>query len=223
MSKTSMSCCSAGEKPPFIFVGHSMGGPIVQRYYWRYPSDVAGIILVDPSNEEAAMQTIPEMKAAVAANRARRTREMEDWRATNKWPPQQFPSELPADLRARLVAASASRNWWEARFGEGALPDLEVSMSPERRRIAVPFVVIRAQWRNPPGWSDEVMARFRRHWREAQDEIASRSGHTKVVETTSGHDVPIEAPAVIVNEIRLMAREVWSLARSSRTAKIESS
>ena len=203
----------SGEKPPFIFVGHSMGGPIVQRYYWRYPSDVAGIILVDPSNEEASLQTIPEMKAAVAAHRARRTKEMENWRATNKWPPQQFPSELPADLRARLIAASASRNWWEARFGEGALPDLEVSMSPEQRRIAARLVVIRAKWRNPPGWSDEVMERFRKHWREAQDEIASRSRHTKIVETNSGHDVPIEAPGVIANEIRFMAREVWKPAR----------
>src|ERR1051325_9696575 len=39
----------AGEKPPFIFVGHSMGGPIVERYYWKYPEDVAGLVLVDPA------------------------------------------------------------------------------------------------------------------------------------------------------------------------------
>ena len=198
----------SGEKPPFILVGHSMGGPIVQRYYWRYPADVAGIILVDPSNEEASLQTIPEMTAAVAAHRAKRTKEMEEWRATNVWPAQSFPSELPKDLRARLVAASASRNWWEARFGEGSLPDLTVSMPVDQRRISVPLVVIRAQWHNPPGWSDEVTARFRKHWREAQDEIASRSASTKIVETTSGHDVPIEAPDVIVNEIRLMAHKI---------------
>ena len=89
------------------------------------------------------------------------------------------------------------------------LPDFEISMSPEQRRIAAPLVVIRAQWRNPPGWSDEVTERFRKHWREAQDEIASRSEHTKVVEAAGGHDVPIEAPGVIVNQIRLIAREVW--------------
>ena len=82
-------------------------------------------------------------------------------------------------------------------------------MSPEQRRIGVPLVVIRARWHNPPGWSDEVTERFRKHWREAQDEIASRSQHTTVVETSSGHDVPIEAPGVIANQIRLMAREVW--------------
>ena len=196
-------------KPPFILVGHSMGGPIVERYYWRYPTEVAGLILVDPANVEASLQTIPEMKAAIAANRARRTKEMEDWRSTGKWPVQQFPSKLPADLRARLIAASASQNWWEARFGEGALPDLEVSMTPEQRRIAVPLVVIRAQWRKPDGWSDDAIERFRKHWREAHDEIASRSPRAKIVETPGGHDVPIEAPAVVANEIRLMARQVW--------------
>jgi pimeloyl-ACP methyl ester carboxylesterase len=199
----------SGEKPPFLLVGHSMGGPIVERYYWRYPTEVAGIVLVDPANVEASLQTIPEMKAAVAANRARRTKEMEEWRATGKWPVQQFPKELPADLRARLIAASASRNWWEARFGEGSLPDLEVSMSPEQRHIAVPLVVIRARWSKPAGWSDDALERFHKHWREAQDEIASRSPHGKVVETASGHDVPIDAPDVVTTEIRLMARQVW--------------
>jgi len=199
----------SGEKPPFILVGHSMGGPLVERYYWRYPSEVAGLILVDPANSEAGFTTIPEYKQAAAAHRAKRTREMEEWRAKNNWPKQTFPSQLPADLRARLVAASASRNWWEARFAEGALPDLDVSMPAEQRRINVPLVIVAAKWRNPPGWSDEVTERFRKHWREAQDEIASRSPHAKIVEVDSGHDVPIEAPGVVVNEIRLLARQVW--------------
>jgi len=199
----------AGEKPPFILVGHSMGGPIVERYAWRYPADVAGLILVDPANAEASLPKVPEMQQAVAANRERRTKEMAEWRATDKWPPQQFPSQLPADLRERLVAASASRNWWEARFAEGALPDLDVTMTPEQRRIGVPLTIISAKTRNPPGWSDEATARFRKHWREGQEEIASRARNAKIVETDSGHDVPIEAPQTVVREIKAMAAKVW--------------
>ena len=198
-----------GEKPPFILVGHSMGGSFVQRYYWRYPSEVAGLILVDPANLEASLPKLPEYQQAAAAHRARRTKEMEEWRASGKWPKQEFPSTLPADLRARLVAESASRNWWEARFAEGALPDLESVMTAEQRRIGVPLVVISAQWHNPAGWSDEATARLREHFRAGQEEIASRSPRSKIVETPSGHDVPTEAPMVIVNEIRRMARQVW--------------
>jgi pimeloyl-ACP methyl ester carboxylesterase len=180
----------------------------VERYYWRYPSEVAGMILVDPANAEAGFTSTPEYKSTAAAYRAKRTKEMEEWRATNAWPEQTFPKQLPADLRSRLVAASASRDWWEARFAEGALPDLEVSMTSAERKINIPLVIIRAKGRNPPGWSDEATERFRKHWREEQDEIASRSTHAKVVEVDGGHDVPIEAPEVIVNEIRAMARQV---------------
>lgn len=199
----------SGEKPPFILVGHSMGGSIVQRYYWRYPSEVAGIIAVDSANLESSRPRLPEYQQAAAAHRARRTREMEEWRATDKWPKQDFPEELPRDLRARLVAGSASRNWWEARFGEGGLPDMDQAMTPEQRRIDVPLVVIAAQWSKPPGWSDEATERLRRNWLEAQEEIASRSPQSRIVHTDSGHDVPIEAPDVVAAEIRALARQVW--------------
>lgn len=200
-----------GEKPPFILVGHSMGGSFVQRYYWRYPSEVAGIIAVDPANLESSQPKLSDYQQVAAAHRARRTKEMEEWRATDQWPKQQFPSKLPADLRAKLIAASGSRNWWEARFGEGALPDVEVAMTPEERRINVPLVVISARWPNPAGWSDEASERLRKHWLEGHEEIAARSPHSKIVFIESTHDIPIEAPDVVVNEIRTMAKQVWSI------------
>ena len=199
----------SGEKPPFILVGHSMGGSFVQRYYWKYPSEVAGIIAVDSPNLESSQPKVQEYQEAAAAHRARRTKEMEAWRASDRWPQQEFPSELPADLRSRLVAASGSRNWWEARFGEGALPDLEIPMTPGQRRIDVPLVVIAAEWRKPAGWSNEAIERMRKHLLEGQEEIAARSSRSRIVSTKSGHDVPIESPSVVVREIEAMARQVW--------------
>ena len=41
---------SAAEvKPPYILVGHSMGGYNMRVFASRHGSDVAGILLVDPS------------------------------------------------------------------------------------------------------------------------------------------------------------------------------
>ncbi len=34
--------------PPYILVGHSFGGLVVRLYAARYPTDVAGLVLVDP-------------------------------------------------------------------------------------------------------------------------------------------------------------------------------
>ncbi len=36
---------------PFVFVGNSLGGVYVRMFYYRYPEDVAGLVLVDGSHE----------------------------------------------------------------------------------------------------------------------------------------------------------------------------
>ena len=35
-------------KPPYVLVGHSFGGLLVRAYASTYPSEVAGLVLVDP-------------------------------------------------------------------------------------------------------------------------------------------------------------------------------
>lgn len=42
-----------GIHPPFIFVGHSLGGPIARYYQSQHPSDVVGMIFVDALHKEA--------------------------------------------------------------------------------------------------------------------------------------------------------------------------
>jgi pimeloyl-ACP methyl ester carboxylesterase len=41
----------AGIKPPYVLVGHSLGGPYVRVFANMYPNEVAGLVLVDPSQE----------------------------------------------------------------------------------------------------------------------------------------------------------------------------
>ena len=38
--------------PPFILVGHSLGGPYIRVFAGLYPDEVAGLVLVDPTQEE---------------------------------------------------------------------------------------------------------------------------------------------------------------------------
>jgi len=37
--------------PPYVMVGHSVGGLLVRRYAVSYPAEVAGMVLVDSSHE----------------------------------------------------------------------------------------------------------------------------------------------------------------------------
>jgi pimeloyl-ACP methyl ester carboxylesterase len=43
---------AAGERAPFVMVGHSIGGPYVLAFTNAYPADVAGLVLVDPSHPD---------------------------------------------------------------------------------------------------------------------------------------------------------------------------
>jgi len=38
--------------PPYVLVGHSLGGPHIRVFADLYPEDVAGMVLVDPTQEE---------------------------------------------------------------------------------------------------------------------------------------------------------------------------
>jgi pimeloyl-ACP methyl ester carboxylesterase len=43
---------AAGERPPYVMVGASLGGIYVRLYEADYPDDVAGLVLVDPASED---------------------------------------------------------------------------------------------------------------------------------------------------------------------------
>ena len=42
---------NAGIQPPYLLVGHSLGGPFARVYAHRYPTDVAALVLIEPSQE----------------------------------------------------------------------------------------------------------------------------------------------------------------------------
>jgi pimeloyl-ACP methyl ester carboxylesterase len=41
-----------GEAPPYILIGHSLGGAYVHRYAQRFPADVAALLLIEPAHPE---------------------------------------------------------------------------------------------------------------------------------------------------------------------------
>ena len=44
---------TAGIRPPYILVGHSLGGLYVQMFARKYPKEVAGVVLLDSSSTDA--------------------------------------------------------------------------------------------------------------------------------------------------------------------------
>lgn len=78
-------------KPPYVLVGHSSGGLSVRLYAYTYPSEVVGMVLVDP--------TVEDQKAAYRALDPKQ-RTAEQWDADTVEPGLR-------DLRACVAAATA--------------------------------------------------------------------------------------------------------------------
>ena len=43
---------NANVPPPYVLVGHSFGGPLIRVFAGMYPDEVAGLVLIDPTQEE---------------------------------------------------------------------------------------------------------------------------------------------------------------------------
>lgn len=55
----------AGERPPFVMVGHSLGGPLVTTFTKYFPDEVAGLVFVDASHPDQ-VQKLAEFSPTLA-------------------------------------------------------------------------------------------------------------------------------------------------------------
>jgi pimeloyl-ACP methyl ester carboxylesterase len=110
---------AAGERPPFVMVGHSRGGVYVRIFQRRYPDDVAAMVLVDPSHEDnlfTMFEGKPVAIASLTAVQLQRTMPTGDvnvpTRPAQTGPPfDRLPPELyrlRVALERRLIAGDAS-------------------------------------------------------------------------------------------------------------------
>ena len=80
--------------PPYVLVGHSLGGAIIQVYAHRHPREVAGLVFVDPEDGRLIQLLHSRMSA-------------DDWASRRKALDQALP-KMPPAIRAELKAADES-------------------------------------------------------------------------------------------------------------------
>ncbi len=63
---------ASGAKPPYVLVGHSLGGLYQYVYARLYPEDVAGMVLLDPTHPRhlEALRNVPSAEAILRVVRA---------------------------------------------------------------------------------------------------------------------------------------------------------
>ena len=100
----------AGIKPPYVLVGHSFGGPFVRVFANMYPKEVAGLVLLDPSQEAFHLWTKtnppPGFKEEVAKIAEAPVGVRDEYAAIEATYEQARAARIPAGIPVTLITAT---------------------------------------------------------------------------------------------------------------------
>ena len=207
---------SAGEKGPYVFVGHSMGGYDIRVYAGQYPNDVAGMVLVDASHEDQELRAPDSIRKWSQA-----------YRKHPGWKKFKYFLQLHFGW-ARLTADRDAPDFWPKAFRE----EEDFLTLPTKHQFAtidedqVFSTLSAAQVRSAGTLGDRrliVLTATRQEdisseippqdaqaeedlWvHQLQPELARLSTHGKQIVIDSSHEIPTEHPEAVVSAIH----EVW--------------
>jgi pimeloyl-ACP methyl ester carboxylesterase len=212
-----------------ILVGHSLGSNIVRRYAERYPSEVSGLVLVDPPPQHVAefsaawAKTDNDMRAAGLA--FYRACEAGAQRGQLNAPPPALKSCLrgrdPAYSTALNAAIRTSKSrpaFWQTVISvtesNGEL--FEQPVSPEEHHGAMPLIVLTADaaYADAPPADRKIL------------EDAQNATHERIVATSTrserihvagaSHDVQIDHPDAVAAAIGKVVKQIGSTATTAR-------
>jgi pimeloyl-ACP methyl ester carboxylesterase len=211
---------AAGEKGPYVLVGHSMGGYDIRVYTGQYPSDVVGMVLVDASHEDQDLRAPDSIR-----------KWQQDHRKHPDWEKLKYFFQLHLGW-ARLTADRDAPAFWPKAF----LEEEEFLMLPTKHQFAVidedqvfptlsaaqvrragnlgdrPLIVLTATRQDdispeiPP---KDAQAEEDLWIHQLQPELARLSTRGKQIIVDSSHEMPTEHPEVVISAIH----EVWLAAR----------
>jgi pimeloyl-ACP methyl ester carboxylesterase len=189
---------AVGVRPPYVLVGHSWGGAIVRTFAQAYPADVAGLVLVDATHESIdsrGFALLPVMYGVMGL--ARRFGAGRRWLMSQLCPP-----GASARYRARLERAIHDPALWRQSLrtaraeGAGIRPSLAALAQTCPDLPSIPVHVLTAG--GVSGANVKQIQRVHEAWK-AMVARAPTAQYTNVA--SSGHQMPVEVPGVVVDAI----------------------
>ena len=207
----------AGEKPPYVLVGHSLGGPYILIYTKYYGAEVAGLVFVDPSHPEQ----VERMRSLTPVNLESSTKMFRLASAFSRFglvrkiasATDTTPSE-PA-LTTRATAAYTSTSLRGMLEEVDAFKQTLAEAGTFKQLGDRPVYVLTAMAPKPKAelammkMTDVQGKEYQVRWRQMHDEIASwstRSQHELVNDAT--HYIQYDRPDIVAKAIRSVVDSV---------------
>ncbi|MBI2518085.1 MAG: alpha/beta hydrolase [Opitutae bacterium] len=221
-----LALANSGLRPPYVLVGHSVGGLVARVYARNYPTEVAGVVLVDATHENTVLSINGKLARVRELAQERAVPDVQTLRTSPPKPPtkedleqvdfnrQMFGppkiespfSQLPAELqRVRLwflnhpkLSAAADDYWSEE------LRDLHRSRQSHPRELGDrPLISIAGAKEWDAQGTDEEQRRVRAEKKTQKEDLAALSSRGRFIAVPqAGHHLQLDAPTAVIAAIR---------------------
>jgi pimeloyl-ACP methyl ester carboxylesterase len=183
----------AGEKGPYILVGHSLGGVYVRAFASRYPDQVAGMVLVDSSHEAQFLRLPPEPDTLLRASRF--LAPLGVGRIIGR--PIGYATPLSSDQRSAYQEMGyLAKNYATVlREKTAAAAQAVTGLKRNPMRDDLPLVVLTQGGK-------KMKPEIYKTWVEMQNELAALSSRgTHIFAASAGHYIQLEEPQLVVHAV----------------------
>jgi len=195
---------AAAIPPPYVLVGHSMGGFDVRLFPSLFRNEVAGMVLVDASHPDQENRLPPEVKSMEGT-----------WLRESEFLEYTMPFGIPRLLGLcddDPAQRAAECNWQSAR--EGVAEMKAFSQSAAQAAAAgslgdIPLAVLSHDPDKPSSeFPEDINKTVNGAWEKMQEELAHLSTRgTQVVAKNSGHYIQLDRPDVVIDAVRRVVDE----------------
>lgn len=192
---------AAGIAPPYVLVGHSMGGIVARRFAVRHRADVAGMMLLDSSHEEQAAR-LPHSSMRVLrsalhwAVQPMGLRRLAASAGLLRSLAKEIDESVPAEHQPAAWALALS-----SRFRRMAAGELSMMIRPHGRPPSLgslPLTVITAAGKAPT-------------WNQLQAELAALSADSEhITASHAGHFIHLDEPDLVIKSIQDLLHRINS-------------
>ena len=178
---------AAGIPPPYILVGHSWGGPLIRMFAGKYPSEVAGLVFVDPTDLRSEEEDRAYFRGQGYSDEAAAAHRAEQW------------NRMRAAGPEMQAAADASAGYFKEFRTLPPLPDVPVTAFVSDRYDE-------SVWQGSP-CAPRACHDFSVKFRTERLMAITRSVRdgTLIVATGRGHALHVDDPALVITAIQRTA------------------
>jgi pimeloyl-ACP methyl ester carboxylesterase len=203
---------AAGIAPPYVLVGHSMGGYDVRLYASLYPSEVTGMVLVDASHPDQENRFPPELKNMEGSW----LREAEFLEYTTPFGVPRLIGLCDQDP----VQRAAECNFHSAREGVAELKSFAESAAQTAATGSLGDLPLAVLSHDPDKPSADIPADLAKPtneaWEKMQEELAHLSTRgTHEIAKKGSHYIQMDRPDLVIDAVRSVVEQARAAQQSA--------